>query len=106
MFCFLDPILLFATDMKRTLIILLDCLRLFKVEMEKAALEGDSSQSLDPLPPSIPPNEKVEQMNQPKRSLVTRPGYGTSGKRISLLTNHLNVSIGNPDENFYQYSVK
>ncbi|PIN22149.1 Translation initiation factor 2C (eIF-2C) [Handroanthus impetiginosus] len=65
----------------------------------------ENSPSLAPSLPTLPPNVKVERTDLPKRSIITRPGFGTSGKRISLLTNHFKVSVGNPDEIFYQYSV-
>ncbi|EYU42875.1 hypothetical protein ABFS82_13G013200 [Erythranthe guttata] len=64
-----------------------------------------TSPSLDLPPPTIPPNVKVVREDLPNRSIITRPGFGTSGKRISLLANHFKVSITNPDETFYQYSV-
>lgn len=74
--------------------------------MEKAGRARDNSPPLAPPPPTIPQNVKVEQVDLPKRSIIKRPGFGTSGKRVSLLANHFKVSIGNPDETFYQYSVK
>lgn len=75
--------------------------------MEEAGREGDNSQSSDRPLPTIQPNVKVEieQVNQPKRSIIKRPGYGTSGRHIPLLANHFKISIGNPDEIFYQYNV-
>ncbi|KAL8474253.1 hypothetical protein ACS0TY_030902 [Phlomoides rotata] len=75
--------------------------------MEETDRERDNSQSLDPPLPTIQPNVEIEleQVDQPKRSITKRPGYGTSGRHILLLANHFKVSIGNPDEVFYQYSV-
>ncbi|XP_051151747.1 protein argonaute 16 [Andrographis paniculata] len=76
------------------------------MKMEEAGEEGDISQSLGSPLPSTLPDEKMAPMEQlPKISLLTRPGFGTSGKHVSLRTNHISVSINNPDESFYQYSV-
>ncbi|KAG8387057.1 hypothetical protein BUALT_Bualt03G0213700 [Buddleja alternifolia] len=73
--------------------------------MEKASRQKDNSPSLAPLTPAIPPDVKIERVDLPKRSIITRPGFGTSGRRISLLANHFKVSIRNPNEVFYQYNV-
>uniref|UniRef100_A0A803LRK3 Uncharacterized protein n=1 Tax=Chenopodium quinoa TaxID=63459 RepID=A0A803LRK3_CHEQI len=37
---------------------------------------------------------------------MRRPGFGSAGRHISLLVNHLKVSVESPDVAFYQYSVK
>lgn len=59
------------------------------------------------VPPlSVQKNSKEEGVDLPKRSIMTRPGFGTSGRRVSLLSNHFKVSIKNQNELFYQYSVK
>ncbi|KAK4492821.1 hypothetical protein RD792_000146 [Penstemon davidsonii] len=73
--------------------------------MGKTGSQRGDSPSLSPPPPDIPPDVKVERVDVPKKSIITRPGFGTSGRRISLLANHFDVSIRNPDEYFYQYSV-
>lgn len=65
-----------------------------------------SSPYLDPTQPALPPNVKVVQVDLPKRSVTTRPGFGTCGQSISLCANYFKASIRNPDEMFYQYSVK
>lgn len=57
-------------------------------------------------PPSVQKNSKEEGVDLPKRSIMTRPGFGTSGRHVSLLSNHFKVSIKNQNELFYQYSVK
>ncbi|XP_059282299.1 protein argonaute 16-like [Lycium ferocissimum] len=57
-----------------------------------------------PAPVIMLPAEP-ERVDQPKRSIMMRPGYGTSGREITLLANHLKVSIKRPDEIFYLYSV-
>lgn len=59
-----------------------------------------------PPPPNIQQSLKEEGVDLPARSIMTRPGFGTSGRRVSLLSNHFKVSIRNPKEFFYQYSVK
>ncbi|KAL3652628.1 hypothetical protein CASFOL_002309 [Castilleja foliolosa] len=66
---------------------------------------NDGSLPLSQPSPTIPPNVKLEPVDLPERSIITRPGFGTSGNCISLLTNHFKVSISNPDEVFHQYSV-
>ncbi|EYU37384.1 hypothetical protein MIMGU_mgv1a025320mg [Erythranthe guttata] len=38
----------------------------------------------------------------PKRSIITRPGFGNSGQRISLLANYFKVSIEKSRHNFLQ----
>ncbi|XP_074358514.1 protein argonaute 16-like [Apium graveolens] len=37
--------------------------------------------------------------------MITRPGFGRSGSRIQLESNHFKVSVKSPHEIFYQYSV-
>lgn len=74
--------------------------------MEKAGNEkvgGD--QPLPPPPPFIPPNVKPERADPPKRPMISRPGFGSSGRRIPLEANHFKVSVSSADETFYQYNV-
>ncbi|KAK6134690.1 hypothetical protein DH2020_031615 [Rehmannia glutinosa] len=71
--------------------------------MDEDGSAGVNPPPLAPPPPTIHPN--VERVDFPKRSIISRPGFGTSGQRIPLLANHFKVSISNPDEVFYQYSV-
>ncbi|KAF2292334.1 hypothetical protein GH714_020085 [Hevea brasiliensis] len=40
-----------------------------------------------------------------KRSIIGRPGFGSSGDPIRLLSNHFKVSVNVTDVVFYQYSV-
>ncbi|KAF2293011.1 hypothetical protein GH714_035058 [Hevea brasiliensis] len=40
-----------------------------------------------------------------KRSIIARPGFGSSGHPIPLLSNHFKVSVNVTDVVFYQYSV-
>lgn len=56
-------------------------------------------------PPVIALDAEPERVDQPKRTVMSRPGNGTSGRGITLLANHLKVSVKCPDEIFYQYSV-
>ncbi|KAK9284381.1 hypothetical protein L1049_023552 [Liquidambar formosana] len=73
--------------------------------MEKVGTEEAGSPPLPPPPLSIPPNVKPDQEETPNRSIISRRGFGTSGRRISLLSNHFKVSVNNLDNIFYQYSV-
>ncbi|GER43062.1 argonaute family protein [Striga asiatica] len=69
-------------------------------------MAGDGPPS--PLAPpllTIPPEVKVELVDLPKKSIITRPGFGTCGRQLPVLTNHFKVSIRNPDEAFFQYNV-
>ncbi|PSS12077.1 Protein argonaute like [Actinidia chinensis var. chinensis] len=73
--------------------------------MEK---EASGSLQLPPPPPIIPPSVKPENMGQldpPKRSIMSRRGFGSTGRHISLLANHFLVSVKHQNEIFYQYSV-
>ncbi|XP_057488619.1 protein argonaute 16-like [Actinidia eriantha] len=73
--------------------------------MEK---EASGSLQLPPPPPIIPPPVKPENMGQldpPKRSIMSRRGFGSTGRHISLLANHFLVSVKHQNEIFYQYSV-
>ncbi|XP_057985188.1 protein argonaute 16-like [Hevea brasiliensis] len=40
-----------------------------------------------------------------KRSIIARPGFGSSGHPMPLLSNHFKVSVNVTDVVFYQYSV-
>nr|XP_043628262.1 LOW QUALITY PROTEIN: protein argonaute 16-like [Erigeron canadensis] len=81
--------------------------------MEKANGEDDNGStpmapllsSPSPQPEVIQPDMETEQETRPKRSVISRPGFGSAGKHISLLANHFKVSVKNPEEIFYQYSV-
>ena len=41
-----------------------------------------------------------------ERVPMARPGLGTKGQNISLLSNHFKVTVGRTDCHFYQYSVR
>ncbi|XP_024959437.1 protein argonaute 16 [Cynara cardunculus var. scolymus] len=77
--------------------------------MEIVNGEGANGSPPIPLPPPQPeviqPDVKIEQADHPKRCMISRTGFGSSGKHISLLANHFKVSVKNPEEIFYQYSV-
>ena len=74
--------------------------------MEKTDVEEESGTPPLPPPPTIPTNVKPEKVAPPKRSVISRRGVGTDGRRISLLTNHFRVSMNVIDAMFYQYSVR
>ncbi|GAB2285235.1 hypothetical protein Dimus_019688 [Dionaea muscipula] len=49
---------------------------------------------------------KTGSMEVSNYSIMSRPGYGTKGRQISLLVNQFKVSVQAVDRLFYQYSVK
>lgn len=63
---------------------------------------------LPPPPEVVPPDVKPERVDHypVKRVMISRPGFGSSGRRIQLEANHFKVSVNSPDETFYQYSVR
>lgn len=75
-------------------------------------MENTGIQDLGGSPPSPPPPATVPtgvrpQLSDPvKRVMISRPGFGSSGRRIQLEANHFKVSVNSPDETFYQYSVR
>jgi eukaryotic translation initiation factor 2C len=75
--------------------------------MEKVGVsqEAGGTPPLPPPPPTLPPNLKPEQLVTPKYSITSRSGVGSTGRKISLLTNHFKVSVNSPDAVFYQYTV-
>lgn len=79
--------------------------------METVNGEGANGFSHLSPPTSAPLCEVIEldvetdHENGLNRSVISRPGFGNSGRPISLLVNHFKVSVKNPDEIFYQYSV-
>ncbi|XP_058220403.1 protein argonaute 16 [Rhododendron vialii] len=68
-------------------------------------MEKEVIGSPPPPPPIVPPNVKPEKLDVPKHSIIRRRGFGSAGRRISLLANHFKVSVKYPEEMFYQYSV-
>lgn len=71
-------------------------------KMEKVNSEDDIG---SPQQDDTQPEDKTEQPNHHTRSIINRPGFGSGGRHIPLLVNHFKVSIKNPDEIFYHYSV-
>lgn len=71
---------------------------------DSASIEAGIHQSVLQLPPKIPPAEKPDCESR-KWAIATRPGVGSSGRSISLLSNHFNVLVDSPDAVFYQYNV-
>ncbi|KAL6130207.1 hypothetical protein ACLB2K_068588 [Fragaria x ananassa] len=69
-----------------------------------------------PPPPPIPPNvvpivagekplELINKPAPPKRVPMKRPGIGSQGQKISLLTNHFKVGLNKSNTEFYHYSI-
>ncbi|KAL6124812.1 hypothetical protein ACLB2K_077321 [Fragaria x ananassa] len=69
-----------------------------------------------PNPPPIPPNvvpivagekplELINKPAPPKLVPMKRPGIGSQGQRISLLTNHFKVGLNKSNTEFYHYSI-
>ncbi|KAG5401557.1 hypothetical protein IGI04_016164 [Brassica rapa subsp. trilocularis] len=79
-------------------------------ELESANGSGVSD-ALPPPPPVIPPNvEPVKVLTEVavKKNLrvpMARPGFGSKGQKIQLLTNHFGVKVANLQGFFYHYSV-
>ncbi|KAG9154570.1 hypothetical protein Leryth_025484 [Lithospermum erythrorhizon] len=73
--------------------------------MESLGLKEDLGSTLHRQPPVIAPNMKPERVEQSKYEIVSRPAFGSSGRHINLLANHFKVSVRNPDQTFYQYTV-
>ncbi|KAL2938774.1 Protein argonaute 16 [Bienertia sinuspersici] len=67
-------------------------------------LEPDQLQ-LSP-PSAIPPCVNSDGMDSVGHHIMCRPGFGSTGRRISVLVNHLKVSVESSDGTFYQYAVK
>ncbi|MED6120044.1 Protein argonaute 16 [Stylosanthes scabra] len=80
--------------------------------IEEAA-KPPSSPSLpdSPWPPDSPSSPNVvadmETAQEPptELSIISKKGFGTTGKRIQLLANHFKVDATDPDAIFFQYSV-
>ncbi|KAH0929878.1 hypothetical protein HID58_015605, partial [Brassica napus] len=79
-------------------------------ELESANGSGVSD-ALPPPPPVIPPNVepvRVQTEVAVKKNLrvpMARPGFGSKGQKIQLLTNHFGVKVANLQGFFYHYSV-
>ncbi|KAF8395625.1 hypothetical protein HHK36_019576 [Tetracentron sinense] len=79
--------------------------------------EGNEATEALPPPPVIPPNvvplraeselipEPVKKVSKPKRVPMARPGMGSKGQKIQLLTNHFKVAVTKVDGHFFHYSV-
>ncbi|KAF6151925.1 hypothetical protein GIB67_010499 [Kingdonia uniflora] len=78
--------------------------------------EGEAPGSLPPPPPlqaNVVPlkaelgkfTEHTNIPSKPKRVPMSRPGLGTKGQPVQLLTNHFKVIPSNVDNYFYHYSV-
>ncbi|ONK70265.1 uncharacterized protein A4U43_C05F31950 [Asparagus officinalis] len=76
--------------------------------------DGPRRESLPPPPPVVPPNAVPTKADQPKipvmpeppkRHPMVRPGVGTDGRRLKLLSNHFAVKFSAHEAVFYHYSV-
>ncbi|KAG5379282.1 hypothetical protein IGI04_027124 [Brassica rapa subsp. trilocularis] len=78
-------------------------------ELESANGSGVTD-ALPPPPPVIPPNVepvRVKTEVAEKKNLrvpMARPGFGSKGQKIQLLTNHFKVNVANLQGHFYHYS--
>ncbi|GAU22920.1 hypothetical protein TSUD_326930 [Trifolium subterraneum] len=61
--------------------------------------------ALPPSPPDVLPDIETEPIALPTHSIISRPGVGTTGKRIALLVNLFKVAADATDATFFQYSV-
>lgn len=75
-------------------------------------MRSQSEDRLPPPPPIVPRNVKpikIEQEHVKKKLLtkvpMARRGLGTTGNKLSLLTNHFKVNAANTDGFFFQYNV-
>nr|GFB28697.1 protein argonaute 16 [Tanacetum cinerariifolium] len=82
--------------------------------MEIVNGEGTNGEGANgsPSSPSPPPQSEVieldvdtEQATHPKRSIISRPGFGSDGKHIPLLANHFKVSITSEDNRAIENKV-
>ncbi|KAJ4839043.1 Protein argonaute 4B [Turnera subulata] len=71
---------------------------------------GFSGSQVPPPPPEIPPDVPQRVVESKKSTAITRvpmarPGLGTRGQRMKLLTNHFKVGVSKTNGSFHQYSV-
>lgn len=66
-------------------------------------LEPDQLQPSSPS--ALPPIASLDGVDPPESDIMCRPGFGSTGRCISVLVNHLKVSFESPDVTFYQYTV-
>lgn len=75
--------------------------------MENTGIQDlGGSPPLPPPPATVPTGVRPQLIDPVKRVIISRPGFGSSGRRIQLEANHFKVSVKSPDETFYQYSVR
>ncbi|XP_021865025.1 protein argonaute 16 isoform X2 [Spinacia oleracea] len=67
-------------------------------------LEPDQLQPSSPS--ALPPIASLDGVDPPESDIMCRPGFGSTGRCISVLVNHLKVSFESPDVTFYQYTAK
>ncbi|KAK6928957.1 Protein argonaute, N-terminal, partial [Dillenia turbinata] len=73
-------------------------------------MANNEEEALPPPPAVVPGNGALIRVRskkplETKRFPMARPGLGTKGQRIKLLTNHFRVGVANTDQHFYQYHV-
>lgn len=93
--------------------VLLPFMLLFRIkEMGSSNPEGSELPNPPPIPPNVvpivageKPLELINKPDPPKLVPMKRPGIGSQGQRISLLTNHFKVGLNKSNTEFYHYSV-
>ncbi|KAI7752602.1 hypothetical protein M8C21_021821, partial [Ambrosia artemisiifolia] len=73
-------------------------------EVIQLDVETDHANSA-PSPEVIQFDEETDHANSPKHSIISRPGFGSSGRRIPLLANHFKVSITSEDNRTIENKV-
>lgn len=85
--------------------------------MDSSEPNGNGGGEVLPPPPPLPPNsvplrigEDEPKFEPPLKKKVTRvpmarPGLGTKGQKIQLLTNHFKVNVSSVDGYFFHYCV-
>ncbi|XVF20204.1 hypothetical protein REPUB_Repub11eG0177800 [Reevesia pubescens] len=71
---------------------------------------GAAQDSLPPPPPVPPDVVPIKAESEPAKKKVTRlpmarPGPGSKGQKIAVLTNHFKVNVGSVDRHFFHYCV-
>ncbi|KAL6125447.1 hypothetical protein ACLB2K_073505 [Fragaria x ananassa] len=81
-------------------------------EMGSSTPEGSELPNPPPIPPNVvpivageKPLELINKPDPPKLVPMKRPGIGSQGQRISLLTNHFKVGLNKSNTEFYHYSI-
>ncbi|OMO85353.1 Argonaute/Dicer protein, PAZ [Corchorus capsularis] len=77
------------------------------LESDGNGAAGDPLPPPPPLPPNVVPIKAESEPAKKKTARVpmARQGLGSKGQKVSVLTNHFKVNVGNVDGHFYHYSV-